>query len=192
MSGAGGTPDSNLSVPEHISLSLFDKTNCFQLLPCSLTDFSRQLYPELMFLVSLVCLEQAGHSAFSVTHLSLCRHRSPFNKINWFQLPPCSFQGFSSELYLKLHVQGRPVFVPALPIMSCVPTYRTPSSHDITGGDITQAGSHHRRVVVVGGGGHGSGMSVTQGAGTAIWLANCFVPDIYENTSRGPFQTMTS
>lgn len=55
--------------------------------------------------------------------------------------------------------------------MSCVSTFRKPCSHD-----ITQAGSHHHRVVGVGN--HGSGMPVTQGGGTAIWLGNSFVPDI--------------
>lgn len=48
--------------------------------------------------------------------------------------------GFPVNFHLKHHVQRRSVFVPALPIMSCVPTYWTPSSHD-----ITPTGSHHHR-----------------------------------------------
>ncbi len=122
-----------------------------------------------MFLVSLVCLQEAWHPAWFKSllsvffFLSLIRWIGSSCLLALFRVFPVSF--------IKRHVQGRFVFVPALPIMSCVPTFRTPSSHD-----ITPSGSHHHGVVGVGN--HGSGMPVTQGGGTAIWLGNCLVPDI--------------
>lgn len=79
------------------------------------------------------------------------------------------------------------MFVPTLPITSCVPTSRTPFSGDITF-DITLVGSHHHWLVGVGN--PGSEMPVTQGGGTAIWSVNCFIPDICGEQA-GPFQTMT-
>lgn len=160
----------NPYVPKHISLSLFDKMNCFQLFPRSFQDFSWQpLSKSSCFWYHWYVWNK--HDTLQCPNTSLCLLLSLFNKMNQFQLLPCAFWLFSSQLYLKLCVQRRSVFVPTLPIMSCVPTYRAPSSHD-----ITQAGSHHHRVVGVGN--HGSGMPVTQGGGTAIWLGNCFVPDI--------------
>lgn len=53
----------NPSVPK-TSLSLFDKMNWFHLFPRSFQDFSRQLYPKLMFLVLLVCLDSTLRLSF--------------------------------------------------------------------------------------------------------------------------------
>lgn len=51
-------------------------------------------------------------------HISL----SPSVSLWWDELVPVASSLFPSQLYLKLHVQMRSVFVPALPVMSCVPT----------------------------------------------------------------------
>lgn len=123
----------------------------------------------------MVCVEQARLSAWFKTlqcpDTSLCRRLPLINKMNWFQSCPRSFGGFSTRLYLKLHVQGKYVLVPALLNMSCVLTYRRTSCYDITGGDITRPGG-------VGFGNHDGGMSMTQRAGL-LWLANGFGPDIW-------------
>lgn len=53
----------NPSVTKHnICLSLI-RLMASELLPHSFKDFSRQFYPKLMFLASLVCLQQAQPSA---------------------------------------------------------------------------------------------------------------------------------
>lgn len=88
-----------LSLPKPISLSPFDKMNCFQLPPSSFQDFLRRLYPKLMFLVSLVCVEQAQHSAWIKTL------QCPWTSLRWDELFPVvasPFCGFPSQLHLRL------------------------------------------------------------------------------------------
>lgn len=132
----------------HISVSLFVKMNYFQLLCCSSRDVSKQLH------WNLPVPGVAGTSGTSTTlrliqgplvPISLSAVFLSPNKTNWFQLPLVPLGDFSRRLPSKAPCSGRSVFVQALPIMSWVPTYRTPSDHDITGGDITEAVSRHHR-----------------------------------------------
>lgn len=102
MSGTSETPDSKTT------LFLFDKMNCFQLLPRSLQDFSKQLYPKLMFLGITGMSGTSTHSRpfGAQTHLSVAL-LSLFNKMNWFQLGLRSFgRDFSSQFYLKAPCSG--------------------------------------------------------------------------------------
>lgn len=96
ISGASGTRSDFKGFLCLISLSRFDKMNCFQLFPSSFQDFLRQLYPKLMFLASLVCMEQVPHSTLIKALQCPCTSRW------WDQLVPVvasPFCGFPSQLY---------------------------------------------------------------------------------------------
>lgn len=119
-----------------------------------------------MFLASLVCVEQAQPSCLIQDPYSAQAHLS-------LSLAPSLMKWIGSSCFL-LGYPGSFIWSSVFHwnlCLCCIPSYKTPSSHDITTGVV-----HHHSVVGVGN--NGIGMSVTQGGGTMIWLANCFVPDI--------------
>lgn len=163
------------------------------MLPHSFRGSFWQIYSNLVFLASLVCLQNTPplrliHDPLALRPISPSLF-PPFDEMNWFQLLFLFFL-FQSQCYLKL--RGRLGFVQPVIIM-CSYSWIVFQSCD-----ITQTWSHHHGVVVV-------VVAVAVVWQPWWWNApkrkevglrrdglNCLVPDICRKTSRMTFQTMTS